>query len=187
MVQNVFRLLGDEDSQFPVTDDESSASEMKQTVDGEISNSPFGVSAVYPTQSGESAVYQTQSGVSSVYPTQSGSSASYPPATKSAHGAVSQIQLCDSIALSPEPGVSGVYSKKFRVEIIDTQPRFLSTKTVNGVRKRHEQPALNATVPKRKIIPEGFLFFRFYRPSGRFPTEFYNFIGKRIRWFLCGH
>lgn len=56
-------------------------------MDGEISNSQFGVIAGYRTHSGESVVYLTQSGVSGVYPTQSGSSAAHPPATKSAHGA----------------------------------------------------------------------------------------------------
>ena len=33
----------------------------------------------------------------------------YPPSKPSAHGAVSQIQPSDSIALSPQSGVSGVY------------------------------------------------------------------------------
>ena len=145
-----------------MTDDESSASEMTQTVDGKISNPEFGVRAVYPTQSGASAVYPSQSGVNAVYPTQSGagavyptqsgSSAAYPPATKSVHGAVSQTPPDDKIALSPQPGVSCVYPKKSRVERINTQPRVLSSKTVDGVRKRHAQPSLNSTMPLRKII-----------------------------------
>jgi hypothetical protein len=33
----------------------------------------------------------------------------YPPSKATAHGAVSQIQPSDSIALSPQSGVSGVY------------------------------------------------------------------------------
>jgi hypothetical protein len=88
--------------------------------------------------------------VSAVCPTQSGSSAAYPPATKSAHGAVSQTQPGDSIALFPQARVSG--PKKLKVVKIDAQHRVLSSKTVEGVRKRHVQPASNATMPLRKII-----------------------------------
>ena len=74
-------------------DSESFASELTQTMDW---------------ANKVNAVYSTQSGVSCVYPTQSENSAAFPPATKSAHGAVSQTQLGDSIALSLQPCVRGV-------------------------------------------------------------------------------
>jgi hypothetical protein len=52
--------------------------------------------------------------------TQSGSSAAYPPAKKSALSAVSQTKPNESIVLSSQPGVSGVYIKKVRIERINT-------------------------------------------------------------------
>jgi hypothetical protein len=107
-----------------------------------------GMSAVYPTQSGASAVYPSQSGVSGGYPTHSGSCAAYPPAKSSSRGAVSKTQPGRRRILSPQPGGSSVNTKKSRV---DTEHGVLSSKTVDGVQKRHAQPELNATMPLRKI------------------------------------
>ncbi len=129
---------------------------------------PSGMSAVYPTQSGASAVHQTQSGMSAVYPTQSGaiavypsqsgvgggypthsgSSAAYPPAKRSSRGPVSKTQPVRRRISSPQPGGSSVNTKNSRV---DTENGLLSSKTVDGVQKRHAQPELNATMPLRKI------------------------------------
>jgi hypothetical protein len=52
-------------------DNGDSASEIKQTMDVEISNPDLEVSALYPSQCESSAIYPTQFRVSAVYPTHS--------------------------------------------------------------------------------------------------------------------